>query len=460
MRANLHDRLQEYFRDHEAELIELHRELVRIPSVNLADGSAAGEDRVADCLAAWLAREAIPTRALAPQPGRVSLLAEWPAQPALGGPTLLWMSHTDVVSVGDAAAWTHPPFSAALVDGRIWGRGANDCKMLTACQAFALACLKRLGLPARGRVRMIAGADEEAGGRLGFGWLAHEHPDLLRADLAICEGGGAGLGLLEGDRPLISVGCGEKGRYDVTFTCRGPGGHAATPWGRVNPLDRLGELLGRIRAWQPDAVPASPIFACLGPLVGLPEGITADNLDLALSRIDAQAPALGRSLRAQSRMTLTPTVLHGGDGPNVIPTEARLTCDARLLPGRTREELEAVVRGLLDGLPGADAIDVTIQENAPPSRCDLPEPLLRMFERAAERAIGSPVHAVPTWCSGATDAHWVRALGTPVYGFQFIHPAADASRLGIHCIDESIEAAMLLPCALSLAHFALEDLIA
>jgi acetylornithine deacetylase/succinyl-diaminopimelate desuccinylase-like protein len=109
-------------------------------------------------------------------------------------------------------------------------------------------------------------------------------------------------------------------------------------------------------------------------------------------------------------------------------------------------------------MAGLDAIAVEIAEAAPPSRSDLSPTLLARFESAATRATGRLVHAVPTWCTGATDAHWVRAVGTPVYGFQFIYPDADPTRLSIHCVDESIEASMLLPCTLSLAAFLADTL--
>ena len=154
---------------------------------------------------------------------------------------------------------------------------------------------------------------------------------------------------------MISVGSGEKGRFDISFVCRAEGGHAAAPWGRVNPLAELGKLLARIAEWQPEAYPASPVFGYLGGAIGIAEGIVKANLAEAIGKIDALAPALGRSLRAQSRMTLTPTILHGGEGSNVIPSEARLICDSRLLPGQMREALESVVRGLAEGIAGLES---------------------------------------------------------------------------------------------------------
>jgi acetylornithine deacetylase/succinyl-diaminopimelate desuccinylase-like protein len=127
----------------------------------------------------------------------------------------------------------------------------------------------------------------------------------------------------------------------------------------------------------------------------------------------------------------------------------------RLVQGLARKGLEEAVAGICEGL---GEVKATINETAPASVSDWEPEMAEMFQRAAEQGVGRPVAIVPNWCSGATDAHYVRKVGTPVYGFQLIHPDANAQRLGIHCIDESIEASMLLPCALSLAHLAVEFL--
>jgi acetylornithine deacetylase/succinyl-diaminopimelate desuccinylase-like protein len=368
---------------------------------------------------------------------------------------MLWMSHSDVVPAGDESAWTHGPFSADLEGGRIWGRGANDCKMLVAAQLFALACLARLGLPARGRVALAAGADEEVGGQLGFGYLAREHAEFLRADLAVCEGGGSPLNGLDAPQTILSLGTGEKGRYDVHFRLTSDGGHASSPWGKRNPVAVAAQLIQRIEALEHPAAPASPVFECLSGWLGMDGPITVENLEDAIAQASARAPELMRSLKGQSRMTLTPTVIHAGDKANAIPTEAALTCDARLLPGQTQADLERAVREVAEGLPG---VSWKIQGTCEPSYSNHSREILDLFGNASARALGRPVTIAPVWCIGATDAHWVRALGTPVYGFQLIHPDADPARLGIHCIDESIEARMLLPCALALAHLAVDFL--
>jgi carboxypeptidase PM20D1 len=155
-----------------------------------------------------------------------------------------------------------------------------------------------------------------------------------------------------------------------------------------------------------------------------------------------------------------PTLLAAGDKTNAVPTRATLKCDARILPGQSLEDLERVVRALLADFP---EIECSIQETAAPSVSYFSGQVRLLFEAALARTFSDAhngpaprARAVPTWCTGFTDSRFVRRLGTPVFGFQLIEPGADADRLSIHCVDESIEVGMLLPCAQALAHLALE----
>jgi acetylornithine deacetylase/succinyl-diaminopimelate desuccinylase-like protein len=445
-------------------LLDLHRDLVRIPSVNAGDGSSARETEVAECAAAFLRAEGVEAEIVEGAPGRGNLLARWrpPGRREPLGNRLLLISHADVVPPGDESQWRHPPFSAARENGRIWGRGVNDCKMLVACELFALACIARTRSLVTGEVRLAVGADEEAGGRFGFGWLARHRPDFLRADLAINEGGGAFLTRDPDGRDVFLLGTGEKGRYEIVFSVEGPGTHASVPWGRPNPAVQIAELIARISAWGCIPIPDAPILSDFREIAGLRGPASAENLGETLDAARNLSRSFFNSLMAQTRTTMVPTVLRAGEKSNAVPTSAELRCDARILPGQSPKVLEDAVRELLAGLPH---VDFRIEETARASVSKIPSGLPQVFQRASGRALDPdgnlPPEArtprvIPTWCTGFTDSRFIRDSGTPTFGFQLVSPEADPDRLGIHCIDESIDEGMLLPCALSLAHLALD----
>lgn len=455
-----HARLDAAMAAAEAELIDIHRRIVQVPSVNWGDGSSAREDAVCAVMAEYLGGAGIASRVRESAPGRANLMASLVARGGSGGKRLLLISHSDVVPPGDEKAWRFPPFSAELAEGRIWGRGANDCKMLVAAELFAAAILARVRLPGHGELRLAVGADEEAGGRWGFGWLAENEPEFLRADLCVNEGGGASVGKTAAGAEGFLVGCGEKGRYEVRLTAKGPGTHASVPWGKANPLARLAQAAARLAAWEGAGRPASPIFEGLRARMGLAEATTSENLAATISEAERRGSASFRnSLLAQSRITIVPTMFACGDKSNAVPLRAELRCDARILPGQTRADLD---RALAETLAEFPDIQAEIEPTADPSVSPWTPEVAALFEGALRRTFtpeaGAAVEPIPTWCTGFTDSRFIRALGTPAYGFQPVEPRADADRLGIHCVDESIEASMLLPCARALGHLALDFL--
>src|SRR5262249_24217898 len=145
-----------------------------------------------------------------------------------GSPALHYMSHLDAVPVEDESQWRYPPFGAEIHDGKIWGRGSSDAKSCVSTGAMAMILLKRSGVPLRGALVLSAGADEETGGKYGYGWLAANKAAEMRADWALNEGGGGGSHTPNG---LFYTLCtGEKGRLEVVFRVQGKSGHAARPW--------------------------------------------------------------------------------------------------------------------------------------------------------------------------------------------------------------------------------------
>src|SRR5215211_5074245 len=139
------------------------------------------------------------------------------------GPVLCLLSHIDTV-LATPEDWRHDPWSGDEIDGEVWGRGAIDMKSQTAAEVTAAISLARGGWrPARGDLLVVVVVDEETGGSEGAQWLSETHPDKVRSDMLLNEGGGWHLDR-DGER-VYGVGCAEKGVFRFTVTTSGVAAH-------------------------------------------------------------------------------------------------------------------------------------------------------------------------------------------------------------------------------------------
>ena len=412
------------------ELVELLQALVRLETVNTGAPESGREIEACRLLERRFRQEGIRSTILESAPSRGNILA------GVGdgdSPRLMLMSHLDVVPA-DERRWQRPPFCGDIVGDKVYGRGSDDAKSLVATGAMALILLKRAGVSLQGELRFLGAADEEAGGRFGIAWLADEHPDAVRADWALNEGGGMPVDTTEGLAYLLSLG--EKGRMEAQFHFSGESAHGARPWLADNALYKAGRLLERLHAYEPEIDLSFPTFQHLG-LFGIEEGPSPDNLDQLLAPLADQDAALSSTLKALSRMTVVPTMAEAGLKSNSIPAAAELTCDIRTLPhqdqGYVRRELERLTAGI--GGTRFD-LDVTAVANASP----LDSPFVDQLRRATALALGDEeVPLIPALTVGFTDSRCVRPLGTEAYGFAPIAPSADRVRSGVHGVDEAME---------------------
>ena len=155
------------------EAVELLQELIRLDTVN----PPGNETRAAELLRDYLEEAGVRCELYAKVPERANLVARIPGG---GGPRLLLLSHTDTV-LASPEEWSVDPWSGALHDGEVWGRGALDMKGQVAASAVAIATLARAGFEPAGDLVFAACADEEVGEDFGLSWLFREHPDAVRA---------------------------------------------------------------------------------------------------------------------------------------------------------------------------------------------------------------------------------------------------------------------------------------
>ena len=225
------------------ETVDLLRELIRLDTVN----PPGNETRAAHLLREYLEGNGVECELYARVPERANLVARIRGRG--DGPRITLLSHTDTV-LADPAEWSVGPWAAEIRDEQIWGRGALDMKDQVAASAVAIASLAREGFQPNGDLIFVAAADEEVGEAYGLEWLCAEHPEAVRCEYAINEGGGDRIVL--GGRPFYLCSVAEKMSAPFLLHVRGRSGHAAVPGLADNALVRASRLVQRLAEHVPE----------------------------------------------------------------------------------------------------------------------------------------------------------------------------------------------------------------
>ena len=343
------------------------------------------------------------------EPGRANLIARLTGE--ADGPTVTLLSHVDTVRA-DPEEWSRDPWGGELVDGWVWGRGALDMKGQVAAELAACLALGRSGWrPPRGELLLVITADEETGGDLGARWLCERHPEKVRSDFVLNEGGGWSIEI-EGRR-IYTLCVGEKGVFRCRVKTSGRAGHASLPKIGENALLKLAPLVARLGD-QPPPEPTQEGLEFLSALYGEPyEG--AAGVQRGLERIRADQPLLAAFLaEPMLGATLTPTKIEASEKANVIPSSAEALVDCRVPPGKdadwARKRIEAAL--------GEGDYELEFSEAVVGNRSPFESPLTDAIRAwLAEADPGGEL--VPIAMPGFSDSRWFReAFGSSVvYGF-------------------------------------------
>ncbi len=408
--------------DVRAEVVGHLQALLRINTVN----PPGNESEAARYLAGVAAEAGIPCE-LAGEPGRDNVVAR--LQSTGAGRPIILLGHTDVVSV-EPEHWTHDPFGGDVEGGYVWGRGAVDMKNQVAANLMVMLLLRRQGVPLARDVIMAATPDEEAGSHLGAHWLWRHRRDLVDAEYGLNESGGE-LVNIDGQH-FYTVQAGEKGKARMRIVAHARPGHASVPRDDT-AMYRLGKALVRLHEFQPPTIITDPVarqLRAMGAAFGLSDdGIEALLRDpswdrLAALPLDADRQAM---LFATTHNTAVPTIIGGGHRINVIPSEAWVDVDGRVLPGQdpaawARQVQEAV----------GDEVEVQLTAGEPGIAADPTSPFFDAIAATMD-AEDPGCKLLPYLVSGGTDA---RAFPeTKVYGFMPARTDLDVGQLA-HGHDE------------------------
>ncbi len=421
--------------------VQYLRELIKLDTTN-----PPGNERIAaDYLAGVLNAAGIDPVVIDSVPGRGNVIARIKGDGS-AAPLLLY-SHTDVVPV-ERDKWTVDPFGGIVKDGFVYGRGALDMKGITAMQLAVFLAIAREraehgAAPLRRDIIFAATADEETSANEGIGILVDKHPELLHAEYALSEFGGASMYV--NGKCFYPIQSAEKGTAWMRMIARGRPGHASIPHGEnaVLYLARAIERLGAARLPMHISATARAFVEGLADGLGGAQG-AALRLWLEIgARSEAQLldyvlhdRELASEIRALTHNTAVATGLRAGSVTNVIPSAAEAVIDCRTLPGFSPDAAIGEIHAALGDV--APHITFEVDSHSPACEFELNTPLFKTIcaTLKAHDPAGIPL---PHMLTGATDAKHVARLGAICYGFSPMRFAPGESFFDlVHGHDERI----------------------
>lgn len=273
-----------------------------------------------------------------------SLLYKWAGRHK-ADPIVL-MSHQDVVEA--SGKWEHAPFSGDVDEnGRVWGRGTVDTKGSLFCIFSALEELIESGYEPAGDVYIASSCTEEISGGGAPAIVEYLKKQGVKPSLVLDEGGMILEAPIAGVSGLYAmVGVVEKGYADVKFIARSNGGHASAPT-RDTPLVRLGRFMVEVENHSPFRNELSPtmleMFRRLAPNMIFPMKLVVGNMWLFKPLLTKVLPSISSAVGAMMHTTIAFTTAKGSDGLNVLPQQAYVTGNMRLIHHQPGPESIAAV---------------------------------------------------------------------------------------------------------------------
>ncbi|MGA9870855.1 MAG: M20/M25/M40 family metallo-hydrolase [Rhodococcus sp. (in: high G+C Gram-positive bacteria)] len=435
------------------EVVDLVSSLIRFDTSNTGElDTTVGEKECAEWVAKKLEEVGYETEYVeSGAPGRGNVFATLAGADSERG-TLMIHGHLDVVPA-EPADWSVHPFSGAVEDGYVWGRGAVDMKDMVG-MALALARqFKSNGTVPPRNIMFAFLADEENGGRWGSQWLVANRPDLFEGVTeAVGEVGGFSLTVARPDgteKRLYMVETAEKGLGWMRLTAKARAGHGSFLHDE-NAVTYLAEAVAKLGNHTFPLVISDSVaefLKAVGEETGLDFDPTSPDLDGTLQKLGSIARIVGATLRD----TANPTMLKAGYKANVIPQTAEAVIDCRVVPGR-QAAFEREVDELIgpnverEWITKLDSYETTFDGHLVDAMND------------AVLAHDENGRTVPYMLSGGTDAKAFAKLGIRCFGFAPLRlpPELDFAAL-FHGVDERVPVESLAFGTQVLEHFLLHS---
>lgn len=304
-----------------------------------------------------------------------ALVYKWKGTDSTKAPIGL-TSHYDVVPVleGTESNWEQGPFSGAVVDGKIWGRGALDDKIGVIGILEAVEHLLIDQFEPNRDIYLMFGFDEEIGGEEGALAIANTLEDRgIFFDFILDEGGAIVENMVPGvDKPVGVVGISEKGSATAELFIEGSGGHSSQPKDRTN-IGRIANAIAKLEETQFKGDlrgPGEDLFEYVAPEMSFGMKYVFANkfiFEPIIESILLKQPASAALIRT----TIAPTIFQAGEQYNALPEQASAIINLRLMPGDSLEYVKNFIEKTIDDpgirvtVTGSEATKVSSIDNLP-----------------------------------------------------------------------------------------------
>src|SRR6478752_2014746 len=347
-----------------AGIIDIASKLIAVPS------PSGDEKAVMDFVMQWCDQRGLRYTIVANDPMRPNVIVSI-GDPA-SGPTIAMNGHLDTVPVSDPDKWKTGPYEPVVSeDGKkIFGRGASDMKSAVGVMLYAIDLLK--DAPLKGCLQAHVVSDEETSAKYGSIHVIDEIQAgrLPRPDYVFI-----------GEKSDLKVRNAERGILGLEVVFHGRASHTAAA--RATGINAIAKAAKGILALEGD--------------------------------IDRFHPAVGKPV-------ISVNMIEAGVAHNVVPGEAKIHVDRRLIPGETRESVVAEIRAKLDTVAAEDPdFKYTLIEDPhgdfiPANITEEDSPLVQAVQQAVRDELGIEPEFFVAW-AGATDGRFYRQAGIDTVGF-------------------------------------------
>ncbi len=364
-----------------------------------------------------------------------SYIYEWKGQNASFAPIVL-MGHYDVVPVEQVVIgkWTVPPFSGAITDTCIWGRGAADDKSSVISILEGTEAMLRRGFVPQRTIYLCFGHDEEISGKGADAIVRYFEQKKIRPEMVLDEGGEITIqNATEFSRPIAVIGVAEKGYASYELIVEKAGGHSSIP-AKETSIDILAAALYKLRTTE-SAARLTPQLTEFLNRVGSSSNkfinrLAAANMWLFEGQVKKIVEKEPEGY-AMTHTTIVPTIIESGIKDNVVPTRAKAIVNSRILTGETTKSVEDYIRKVISD----DRVTIKLMGKMgtdPSAATSSGSPAFKRVESALSKIVPDVIPS-PYQMVGATDSRFYRRISDGIVNF---FPMTDAK--GYHGIDERI----------------------